>query len=327
MRIGFLGGNGHHYLRHAVSASPHDFTIAVAGDGFDNDSAKSFAGRLPSAAWFDDAQRLLDEFQPDAVSIGAVYGHNGELAALALERDIAVVSDKPIAATWSQLERLRQLTENRVRILLTEFPFRSQSEFRAARQVVVDGTLGEVALVTAQKSYRFGASRPNWYARRCDYAGTMLWVASHGIDAVRFCGGQAFKRVVGIQGNLSRPDYAGMEDHCVAMFELANGGSAVVHADFLRPSGAASHGDDRLRIAGSKGVVEVRDGRCLLMLGDTPEADITDSVVVQPIQHELLAAVRGAKCDWYSTADSLAVAEILLHARDGADERSWKSLQ
>ena len=327
MRLAFIGGNGHHYLRHLLN-EPHrktDFEVAIAGDGHDNKAARALAQKIGRGKWFDTPEQLFDGFGPDVVNIGAVYGHNGEIAALALERDIAVVSDKPIAASWAQLERLKQLTRGNQRLLLTEFPFRSQPEFRAARAAVRDGRIGEVVLASAQKSYRFGASRPHWYANRDHYAGTMLWVASHGIDAIRFCGGQDFKRVIGVQGNLSKPDYGAMEDHCVALFELENGGNAVVHADFLRPSGAPTHGDDRLRLAGSLGVVEVRADRCLLLSGDAPEEDITDSVTVRPPHFELLAAVQGQNHEFYSTEESLAVAEILLRARDAADGRDWHS--
>jgi predicted dehydrogenase len=323
MRLAFIGGYGHHYLRHLLR-EPGEYTVAVAGDGHDPDAARGMVTKLGVAAdWYDDPEHCFEIFRPDVVSVGAVYGYNGAVAAAALERDLPVVSDKPIAATWEQLDRLRDLTDGGSRVLLTEFPFRSQAEFRAARAAIADGRIGEVVLATAQKSYRFGASRPAWFANRRDYAGTLLWVASHGIDAVRFCTAQTFRRVIGVQGNLSRPAYGDMEDHCVALFEMENGGSAVVHADYLRPAGAPTHGDDRLRVAGSRGVVEVREGRCRLLTDDAPEQDITESVTVRPVQRELLAALRGEPGEFYSTAASLEMAETLLRARDAADRRQW----
>lgn len=325
MRLAFIGGYGHHYLRGLLRENLDlDLTVAVAGDGHDTPAAQNFAALLENPPWFESPPQLFDEFRPDVISLGGVLGYNGDIAASALERDIAVVCDKPVAATWEQLARLREVTQNTNRVLLTEFPFRSRAEFRAARQAVQDGLVGEVMLASAQKSYRFGASRPPWYANRAEYTGTMLWVASHGIDVVEFCGGQPLGRVVGASGNLSRPEYGTMEEFCVAMFELGNGGTGLVHADFLRPQNAPSHGDDRLRIAGGRGVVEVQAGRCLLISGDAPEQDITDSVTVRPVHLELLAGTRG-ESEFYSTVQSLATAENLLRARDAADERAWKS--
>ena len=320
MRLAFIGGHGHHYLRAALGDPGADIArpVPVAGDGVDDERARAFAASLGDVRWFDDAREMLDTARPDVVSIGAVYAQNSEWIAPALERDIAVVSDKPVAATWEALARLRALTEGTKRLLLTEFPFRARPEFLAARAAVADGLIGEVALATAQKSYKFG-TRPRWYNDRALYGGTLLWIASHGIDAIRFTTGQRLQPLFGRQGNLSQPDYPTMEDHVLCGFALEGGGSGLVHADFLRPASAKTHGDDRLRLAGSRGLVEVRDGRCLLTTHDQPETDITDTAPSVPVYQALLAALASGGSDAYSTAASLEMAELLLQARDVTD--------
>lgn len=320
MRLAFIGGCGHHYLRGAIqdtdvyASSP----VPVAGDGYDNAMAKSFAGKIANARWFDDPYEMLDSARPDVVSIGAVYAKNAEFAAAALERDIAVVSDKPIAASWEDLRRIRDLTEGTNRVLLTEFPFRAQPEFRAMRNAVSEGAIGSVVLASAQKSYKFGV-RPIWYADRALYGGTLLWVASHGIDAMQFVTGQQMECVFGRQGNLSQPNYGTMEDYTVSGFALAGGGAGIVHADYLRASHADGHGDDRLRLAGSQGTVEVRNGRCFLNTHDAAEKDITRQGGTPVVYKELLAALNGEMADYYSTAASLETAALLLSARDAGD--------
>ena len=322
MRLAFIGGHGHHYLRAALSdpAVTIERPIPVAGDGVDDEKAKAFGATLGDTLWFDDARDMLDAVRPDVVSVGAVYARNGEWAAAALERGIAVVSDKPVAASWESLARLRALTEGAQRLLLTEFPFRALPEFRAARAAVAGGLVGEVVLATAQKSYRFG-TRPPWYDDRALYGGTLLWIASHGIDLLRFATGQRLRPLWGRQGNLSQPAYPTMEDHVACAFALEGGGSGLVHADFLRPALARTHGDDRLRLAGSKGMIEVRDGRCLLTTHDRPETDITDTVPTVPVHQALLAALASGGDEYYSTAASLEMAELLLQARDVADSQ------
>lgn len=325
MRIGFIGGHGHHYLRGLLHEPDLHAQFAVSGDGLDQEAAGRLRGSLPEALWFESPRELLDEFQPDVVSVGSIYGHNGDLAALVLERDVPVVCDKPIAATEAQLDRLRQLTEGTSRRLITEFPFRSRAPFRAARQAVQEGQIGKLVLATAQKSYRFGQSRPAWYANRAEYGGTLLWIASHGIDALRFCGGVELARCVALQGNLSRPEYGSFEDHVAALFELENGGSAMVHADYLRPPGAPTHGDDRLRLAGTSGLLEVRDDRCWLTTASAHE-DITESVAVRGEALDMLEAALQGETQWYSTAESLKTAAVLLQCRKAADAREWVGL-
>ncbi|MDA0711940.1 MAG: gfo/Idh/MocA family oxidoreductase, partial [bacterium] len=51
----------------------------------------------------------------------------------------------------------------------------------------------------------------------------------------------------------------GCEDQGGILFQFKNGGTAVITLDYLRPSTATTHGDDRLRIAGTEGVIEVTD--------------------------------------------------------------------
>ena len=40
---------------------------------------------------------------------------------------------------------------------------------------------------------------------------------------------------------------------------MSNGGTAMINIDYLRPEKATTHGDDRLRVIGSEGVLEIKD--------------------------------------------------------------------
>ena len=131
--------------------------------------------------------------------------------------------------------------------------------------------------MSAQKSYRYG-SRPSWYADRDIYGGTLLWVASHGIDAIRYVSGLELTHVTGHHGNLSHPELGSFEDHVSVLYQAKDGATALAHADFSRPKEAATHGDDRIRVAGSEGVVELRSARTYLTTNTAPEKDITDTM-------------------------------------------------
>lgn len=51
----------------------------------------------------------------------------------------------------------------------------------------------------------------------------------------------------------------------LCQFEMEDGVIAAMNLDYYRPAQAPSHGDDRVRCAGTKGVLEVRDNKVLLM--------------------------------------------------------------
>ncbi|MAE64259.1 MAG: hypothetical protein CMJ18_08280 [Phycisphaeraceae bacterium] len=323
LRMAFIGSCGHHYLsRFATGRSPRCAAVAVAPDGCGSAAPMHVVEGIDGFEHFDDPIDMLDRFRPDVLSVGAVYGHNGTFVAAALERDIPVCSDKPIAASWAQLERISSLLDaDPRRVVVTEFPMRCDPAFRAARDAVAAGRIGTVVLATAQKSYRFGTGRQNWYADRVDYGGTVLWVASHAIDYVRFATGRPYRAVYGQQANLTRPEYGDMEEVTVNVFELDGGAPAVVHADYSRPAKATSHGDDRLRIAGASGVVEVRDERCVLVSDDTEPVDITESGACRAAHDEILASLEGETNDLFGNDASLETATACLAARDAADGR------
>jgi hypothetical protein len=67
--------------------------------------------------------------------------------------------------------------------------------------------------------------------------------------------------------------------------------------------------------------VEVRNGRCVL-IDSGGENDISDAASAAPIEEEFLAAIRGEN-SVYSTAESLAVAEILVRAREAQNAPGW----
>lgn len=92
--------------------------------------------------------------------------------------------------------------------------------------------------------------------------------------------------------NRHAPQYPGLEDTATCLFELENGGSAVMSFDYLRPPGAPTHGDERLRLMGSHGALEIR----------TP--DFAEFI----------------------TADAFRISEVALKTREAADTRTRVSL-
>ena len=60
-----------------------------------------------------------------------------------------------------------------------------------------------------------------------------------------------------------QPDAGG--DRALCQLQLEGGILASVSADFFRPEGAPTHDDDRIRIVGTKGVLEYMDGKVTLL--------------------------------------------------------------
>lgn len=323
LRVAEIGGNGHFSIAAGFGAENNARLVAIAADGHDEFAKKYLESAVgKDVPYFENYRKMLREVKPDVVSIGSQPARNARVVLDALERGMHVVSDKPIANNARELARIRAALETKPGLhLLTEFTMRVQPPWMAMREAVRGGKIGDVALLFAQKSYRFRKSRPDWYKSRKSYPGTLIFAGSHMIDMAWWVTGLKYARVQGgLSGNIAKPEYLEFDDHAAALFELQNGAAAAMTMDFLRPEAAPTHGDDRMRIAGSKGVIEVLDDRCTLITHDQPPHELAAGPHDGPLAaRELIETLRGRGQGVFSTADSLYIAEVLLKARQSAD--------
>ena len=111
------------------------------------------------------------------------------------------------------------------------------------------------------------------------------------------------------------------------LLRLANGGTATCHLDFLRPASALTHGDDRLRIAGSEGVLEATDNDNRVNL-ISRKGNVGNLPLTAPVDFfgAFVASLRGEGEPLVSAADAFAITRVCLRARDAADAGAWVKL-
>jgi predicted dehydrogenase len=270
---------------------------------------------------------MLEKEPLDVVGVCLPFYQNAEASIQAARKRIHVLSEKPAALNLPDLARLEQEIHQSGVHYSIMLAMRALPIFQAARKAVQEGAIGEPILLSSQKSYQFGSERPWYYKERKTYGGTIPWVGIHALDYMRWVSGQEYAQVAAFEGNKAHPQTPGCEDHAGLLFRLANGGTATCHLDFLRPAAAPTHGDDRLRIAGSEGVLETTDldNRVRLIstkgqVGELPLPAATDFF------ETLIASLRGLGEPLVSTEDAFAITRICLRARDAADTGTWVKL-
>ena len=328
-RVGVIGTVGH--LNYVLNGIPHldDVELAAAAKGHPDDDLKrirTHAAFSDKTVFYEDWKAMLDKASLDIVSVCRPYPMNAEATVAALERDIHVISEKPVATTFDALNQIEAARNNSRARLTAMFGLRFSAPFLAARQTVQEGLIGEPILATGQKSYKFG-TRPGFFRDRGTYGGTIPWVAIHAIDYVRWVSGQDYTQVAALHGNASHPDYPGCEDHGGILYRFANGGTAVINLDYLRPESAPTHGDDRLRIAGSQGVIEIVDcgeRTVLLRDGESPR----DLPLPDPIDllTDFVADLKDESTHLVAPYEATYVTRLALMAREAADKGKILSL-
>ncbi len=272
------------------------------------------------ATWLD----ALDRENPDIAVVNPPFYLLAAVTKECLARGIHVFAEKPFAITTSDLAALRKLAfASGAPKLMAMFTMRYTSEFLAGHQFVTLGGIGNPISVKAHKSYPLmgwdGNPRPWFYHHRTTYGGTIPWIGVHAIDLIRWFSGSAFTQVKAVHSTVGNEGHGEMEATADMEFKLASGALAEVHLDFLRKRQYGPWGDDRLRVRGDRGVLEIQDGRIKVQTGTGEFRELDQEPVPSMFAAFLLWVERDIPM-LLSTEDCFIATEIALLARDSADQ-------
>ncbi len=256
IRVALLGLDGHtgEILRPLVRLP--DVELAAVSDP-KPDSLERFARRsgMAGVSRYTDYRKMLDAEELDVVGVCNPNGPRARAVVECCRRGLHVAAEKPLALTRADLDAVRDARRESGVGLAMLLPMRYSSPYLAVKRVVDNGEIGEVCQMASQKSYKAG-NRPAWQRNRETYGGTIPWIGIHMIDLMRWASGREFRKVFSRTARIAYPELGDMENVTASLFTLDNGGLATLRMDYLRPAKAETHGDDRIRIAGTKGIVE-----------------------------------------------------------------------
>lgn len=332
MKICMIGSSGHnHYvyrgLAEAAESGYPDLNVIGAAPGSEGENmgdvmqAVESAGHSPQH--FADYRVMLDRLQPDVVTVACHFADMPAASIAALERDAHVFSDKPLATNFEDFARLRKAYEQAEGLHITAMMgMRYEGPFYAAWESVRGGTIGEVRLMTTQKSYRLG-ERDAFYRSRTSYGGTIPWIGSHAIDLMMWMGAASPQCVKPLSVYASHSakanrDHGDLETSALVHLTFTDEVFGCASIDYLRPSAAPTHGDDRLRLAGSEGVIEVMGGAVTLI--DAEGERQLEPAPDRSIFLDFIAGAAGEREPLLTAAESFRLTEICLQARRSADE-------
>jgi predicted dehydrogenase len=276
-----------------------------------------------------DWREMLDREQLDVVGVCDVPGERPPVLVELARRDLHIVSEKPLATTFESLAAVRDAmahSRSRLTMLLT---MRFEAAYLAAREAIRGGAIGRVVIADAQKSYKIQTARPDWQKVRARYGGAVPFVGCHALDLIRWTTGQEFTEVSGFSSTTGLEDYGEFEFNAVLALRLSGGGSASVHLDFLRPATAPTHGDDRLRVAGTEGVIEVANAdpvrterKQVVLMTRTRPPEVLPLPQAGQLFVDFMIAVRRGTESRISAEDAFTITDVCLHARHAIDTKS-----
>ncbi|MBX5495107.1 MAG: Gfo/Idh/MocA family oxidoreductase [Bryobacteraceae bacterium] len=319
IRVGLIGLVGH--PNEIIGPLPllPDVEVAAIADPDEAGVKRMMRNpRLAKARHYSDYRRMLDTEKLDVVAVCNDNGARAAAVIAAAQHKFHVIAEKPLATNRKDFEAVRREVERQNVGLGMLVPMRYSPVFAAMKRIVDSGEIGEVAQIDSQKSYRT-TSWPEWKSRRSSYGSTILWIGPHSVDLIRFTSGREITSAFSRQAHIGAPELGDAENATATLFGLDNGGVAVMRLDYLRPDTAPSHEDDRLRLAGTKGVLEFQKstGLTLMTKNRKPEV-VTDLPKPRPLFVDFLDHLYNGRPEGVSRKDIYRINEIVLAADESA---------
>lgn len=262
MRFALIGHTGHWTTyRPILTAVPEAKLVAVA-PATEEEWPGAFdhaPGLTVDTKRYDNPEALLAGEKLDLVQVCCRPDRGPRYTMECLNRGIPVVAEKPLAVDLGTLARLWQASEKVP--VAPMHTTRSAAWLAAAKQAVASGSIGTPLASYHQKSYKWGQrnarGRPEYYRSRRTFPGIAPWVGIHAFDWLVWLLGGEWEQIAGWESTAARPDFPACASQAGFVLNGSGGSIATVSLDYLRPESAATHGDERLRIAGSEGVLEM----------------------------------------------------------------------
>ena len=322
IKLCMIGSRGHYFyvFENPAVFSCVDITGISAGC---SDSVEPLQNKCNAAGLspkiYADWKEMLTKESPDLVCIDGPFESHAEMCAEALERGIHVFAEKPLALNLQDLEKIKQaLSHSSARLAaMTEMRFTPQ--FETACSLAKNGTLGDIRTVHIQKCYRLG-NRLEFYKKRSSYGGTIPWIGTHAMDLIFACGCKEFSRISAWHTTAGNNQHGDMENAAMILMTGKQDLAASISLEYLFPAGTDRFADDRMRIAGTEAVAEVRDGKVFLT-DHTGTHEIPLKEQTRWIFSSFVESLTNGE-EFHPTAEeSLLGTELSLRARDAADQK------
>jgi len=245
--IAGLGSIGRRHFRNLLALGETDLVLL-----------RTYRATLPDDALAGypvetDLRTALQKHKPQAVIVANPTALHLEVALPAAEAGCHILLEKPVSHSLDGLDRLRQAAQKSGSRILVGFQFRYHPTLNQARELIRDGSLGQVLTVHAH----WGEYLPNWhpwedyrqsYAARADLGGGVIVTLTHPLDYLRYLLGE-IDSLWSLNGHIS-PLELEVEDVAEIGLKFANGAIGGVHLNyFQRPP------VHRLEIVGTNGTL------------------------------------------------------------------------
>jgi predicted dehydrogenase len=318
-RLGFLGVGwiGRHRLE-ALAASGAGEIVAVSDPA--REMAEAARAVAPGAEAVDSLTSLLDA-GIDGLVIATPSALHAEQSIAALERGVAVFCQKPLGRTAAETHRVIETARHNDLLLGVDLSYRFAEAFRAVREVVRAGEIGEVFAADLVFHNAYGPDKPWFFDPALSGGGCVMDLGIHLVDQLFWVLGSRGAASVSSRlfaGGRPLEDTTRVEDFATARIDLKDGATAQLACSWNLPAGREAI--ISATFYGTAGGATVRNvnGSFYDFIAERFHGTRTEALVEPPDAWGGRAAVAwaealagGARFDATAAEETLAVARVL----------------
>lgn len=198
---------------------------------------------------FEDYRDLVKSGLAEAVVVATPHWVHPEICVYAMKHGLHALSEKPIAVTVSQADKMVRAAKKYERVFSVMYQKRTTTDVRMAREIIQRGVIGDVHRTLCinpnfrtQAYYDSGDWRATW---KGEGGGVLINQSPHWIDCFMLLGGLPSKVTARTRTRMHKIE---VEDEAAAVLEYPNGAWGYYYATTCEPQS-----DDIIEIIGDKG--------------------------------------------------------------------------
>jgi len=183
------------------------------------------AARLRGAQSYTDYRVMLEEQQPDVLTVAVPTQHHCQVALDGLEAGCDVLVEKPIAATLEEGRGMVEAAAKLGRVLAIGHVERYNPAIIELKRRLDDGELGQI--------FQIHARRLGPFPSRVQDVGVVVDLAPHDLDIMRYLTGKEVER---LYAETDRELHTKHEDMCSGLIRFESGILGVLSINWLTPT-------------------------------------------------------------------------------------------
>lgn len=244
-------GLGRAGAKHALVYDKLFSTDLVAVCDINEELTRLYAEKL-GAKGFTDYHTMLRECEIDAVSIVMPDTLHLEVTRVAIEKNVHILLEKPIASNIEDAEKIVELARNSSKVFMVAHILRYMPQHSLARQKILNDEIGDIVYIAAHRNSTIGGAK----AYSSHHTDTPIHLMVHDFDYINWIVRANPARVFAKARQILLREF-GMHDVVLAFIEYENGVVATVEACWILPEESSRELDDGMRIVGTRGSITI----------------------------------------------------------------------